>query len=223
MELKRRLPIGVELVKRGVVTEQDIEKALDYQRTHPNIKLGDILHVLHVCDDERLIQNIGDITGQKAVLLTANALKVKPTDYLPLEDCKKNKCLPFEVEGNKIKVAFSDKSVNDKDNSIKMQFLNKGLVMEEYITFEQDIEKILKTLEGVPSNNIVKTTTSGTIVELVDNIIFIGLAFIFAVPIVDVVIMIITHWLLSLVWICIAQPFTERTVKWASKDAPAEA
>lgn len=59
--------------------------------------------------------------------------------------------------------------------------------------------------------------------ELVDNIIFIGLAFIFAVPIVDVIIMIITHWLLSLVWICIAQPFTERTVKWASKDAPAEA
>ena len=26
MELKRRLPIGVELIKRGVVTEQDIEK-----------------------------------------------------------------------------------------------------------------------------------------------------------------------------------------------------
>ena len=72
MEMKRRLPIGVELVKRGIVTEQDIEKALEYQRAHPNMKLGDILHILHVCDDESLIQNIGDITGQKAVLLTSN-------------------------------------------------------------------------------------------------------------------------------------------------------
>lgn len=59
--------------------------------------------------------------------------------------------------------------------------------------------------------------------ELVDNIVFIGLAFIFSVPFVEVVIMIITHWLLSLVWIVIAQPFTERTVRWARKGAPAEA
>ena len=32
MELRRKQPIGVELVKRGVVTENDIEKALDYQK-----------------------------------------------------------------------------------------------------------------------------------------------------------------------------------------------
>ena len=44
--MRRRLPIGVELVKRGVVTEADIEKALAYQREHPNTKLGDILHIL---------------------------------------------------------------------------------------------------------------------------------------------------------------------------------
>ena len=175
MEMKRRLPIGVELVKRGIVTEQDIEKALEYQRTHPNMKLGDILHVLHVCDDERLIQNIGDITDQKAVLLTGNTLKIKPTDFMPLDVCKKNNCLPFDIEGSKIKVAFSDSSASSKDESIKMLFLNKGLVMEEYITFQQDIEKVLKTLEGTPSNDIVKTTSSGTIVELVDSIIKTGM------------------------------------------------
>ena len=45
MEIKRRMPIGVELVKRGIVTENDIEKALEYQREHPNVKLGDILHI----------------------------------------------------------------------------------------------------------------------------------------------------------------------------------
>ena len=36
MELKRRQPIGVELVKRGIVTENDIERALDFQKQHPN-------------------------------------------------------------------------------------------------------------------------------------------------------------------------------------------
>ena len=49
MDLKRRQPIGVELVKRGIVTENDIEKALEYQREHPKKKLGDILYILEVC------------------------------------------------------------------------------------------------------------------------------------------------------------------------------
>ena len=33
MELKRKQPIGVELVKRGIVTENDIEKALEEKNT----------------------------------------------------------------------------------------------------------------------------------------------------------------------------------------------
>ena len=44
MDLKRRQPIGVELVKRGIVTESDIDQALEYQREHPKKKLGDILY-----------------------------------------------------------------------------------------------------------------------------------------------------------------------------------
>ena len=42
MEMRRKQPIGVELVKRGIVTEGDIEAALQYQRDHQNQKLGDI-------------------------------------------------------------------------------------------------------------------------------------------------------------------------------------
>ena len=34
MELRRKQPIGVELVKRGIVTETDIENALQYQEEH---------------------------------------------------------------------------------------------------------------------------------------------------------------------------------------------
>ena len=146
MEMRRRLPIGVELVKRGIVTETDIEKALEYQRQHPSVKLGDILHILNVCDAEVLIENIGDILGEKGILLTSRTLKIKPTDYISLELCKKNKCIPFEVNGGKIKVCFTDKIVGGKTESIKMLLLNKGLVMEQYITFEKDIDKILDTL-----------------------------------------------------------------------------
>ena len=59
--------------------------------------------------------------------------------------------------------------------------------------------------------------------ELVDNFIFIGLAFIGVYAVTDVLIMIISHWVLSLIWTAIAQPFTKMTVKWAEKGKPAEA
>ena len=175
MEMRRRLPIGVELVKRGVVTEADIEKALVYQREHPNTKLGDILHILNLCDAVELINNIGEILGEKGILLTSNSLKLKPTEYLSIENCKKYKCIPFEINGNKIKVCFTDRVAGGKTDPVKMLLLNKGLVMEQYITFENEIEKIIASLEGDKNKDITKTTLSETITELIDSIIVTGM------------------------------------------------
>ena len=38
---KRSIPLGIELVKRGLINENDITTALEYQKTHPKKKLGD--------------------------------------------------------------------------------------------------------------------------------------------------------------------------------------
>ena len=54
--------------------------------------------------------------------------------------------------------------------------------------------------------------------ELLDNIIFIGLVFIGQVPVIKIGIMILVHFTIMLIWNVLAQPFTNRTVKWASKD-----
>ena len=59
--------------------------------------------------------------------------------------------------------------------------------------------------------------------QLVDNFVFIGLAFVGMYSVVDILIMIFTHWLLSLIWSAIAQPFTTMTVRWAEKGKPSEA
>ena len=65
MDAKKRQPIGIELVKRGLITELDIEKALDYQKQYPNKKLGDIINILQLCDSKELIQAIGEIIDEK--------------------------------------------------------------------------------------------------------------------------------------------------------------
>lgn len=57
MDVKRRQPIGIELVKRGVVSQENIRTALEYQKSHPNAKLGDIIHDLRLCDERQLLRS----------------------------------------------------------------------------------------------------------------------------------------------------------------------
>lgn len=175
MDLKRRQPIGVELVKRGIVTESDIDQALEYQREHPKKKLGDILYILDVTDPYKLIEAIGEIIGTKGVMLTNNNIKVKITDYISLDIARDNKAIPFEVNNGKIKVCFAD-NVNQKSmDALRLLLLNKGLVMESYITFESDIEKIIKSQEGEATTNLNVRGKNDTITNLVDSIIKTGI------------------------------------------------
>lgn len=174
MEIKRRQPIGVELVKRGVVTETDIAKALDYQREHPSKKLGDILYILNVTDEQRLIEAIGEIVGAKGIILNGKTIKVKLTDYISLDIAKANRAIPFEVASGRVKVCFSD-TVNSKAmDTVRLLFLNKGLVMESYITFESEIDKILKSLEGVATSNL-NVSGNDTVTGMLDSIIKTGM------------------------------------------------
>ena len=176
MELKRRQPIGVELVKRGIVTENDIERALDFQKQHPNQKLGDILYRLDVCDPYKLIEAIGEILGTKGIILNKDNIKIRITDYISLDIAKDNNAVPFEVSNGKIKVCFSD-NVNSKSiDAMRLLLLNKGLVMESYITFSSDIQNILRSQEGEVTTNLTTTGRGGTITNLVDSIIKTGIA-----------------------------------------------
>ena len=175
MDMRKRQPIGVELVRRGIVTERDIENALEYQKAHPDKKIGDILYILETCEPNRLIDAIGDIVGTKGIVLNARNIKVKLTDYISLDVAKKNKAIPFDVGAGKIKVCFANTVNNRAMDTVRLLLLNKGLVMDSYITFESDIDKILKSLEGTATSNLSTSGRNDTITSLVDSIIKTGI------------------------------------------------
>ena len=168
MDLKKRQPIGIELVKRGVVKEADIERALQYQKEHPEQKIGDILNTLKVADSETLINAIADIEGEKGIVLKPENVGINVQDYISLDVAKQNKAVPFEVEPGKIKVCFSSTINRRSMENIRLILLNKGLVMEKYITFEENIKKILDSFEGEISGNM---SEEKDITTLVDSII----------------------------------------------------
>ena len=147
-----RQPIGIELVRKGVITESDIEKALEYQKTHPNKKIGDILNILQVTDSYTLIKAIGEVLEEKAILLNINDIKINVQDYIGADILRQNKAVPFEIENGRIKVCFADTANRRTVDTIRLLLLNKGLVMDKYITFESNIEQKLKSLECNSTN-----------------------------------------------------------------------
>ena len=169
---KQKQPIGIELAKRNLITVQDINRALEYQRSHPGKKLGDIINILNLCDSEKLIEAIGEILDEKAILLREADIKLNVQDYMSLDIIKKNKAIPFEEDAGRVKVCFADTSNKRAIETIRLLLLNKGLVMDKYITFESNIEKIVTLMEGVSSETI---NPNAEITALVDSIIKTGM------------------------------------------------
>ena len=170
--MAKNQPLGIELVKRGVVTGQDIEKALKYQETHRSRRIGDILYILDVTDPNKLIKEVGEILGKKGKYLRMEDFKIEPTDYIPLDVMKKNKAIPFEVEAGKIKVAFADVASSENSiKSIKLLMLNKGLVLDIYIAFQTNVEEFLQRYEENLNKNMENIEGNETTTEIIDNII----------------------------------------------------
>lgn len=168
MDNKRKGPIGIELVRRGLVSENDINRALEYQRENPNKKIIEIIHTLNLCDEYALIEALGDILDEKAMILTKSNITLNISDYISLDVAKKNKAVPFDIIGNRIKVCFADSLDKKRVDSIRLILLNKGLIMEKYITFEKNINDVLEAIGGVGAEDI---NSSADTTGLIDSII----------------------------------------------------
>lgn len=165
MDGKRKGPIGIELVKMGLITEKDVDAAIAEQMKGSTKKIGDILYKLGVCDPRKLIQGIGEILGEKGILLEDNDIKLNIVDYIAMDTMKENKVIPFEINGSRIKVCFAD-TVNTRNiETVRLLLLNRGLVMDRYITFESNIEKILRSYDAKGTDNITITKDTTSIVD----------------------------------------------------------
>ena len=129
----QRQPLGIELVRRGIVSQEDISEALEYQKTHTKEKLGDILNDLKLADSKKLLEAMGEILGEKTIYLTDTDVRIDVTKFMSLDIARETNAIPFDIEDGTIKVCFADTSNKQKVESVRLLMLNKGLVMEKFI------------------------------------------------------------------------------------------
>ena len=168
MAENRRGPIGIELVRRGLISQEDINKALEYQKKNPNKRIVEIIRTLHLCDENELLIALGEILNEKPILIMQSDVQVNIGKYISLDVANKYKAVPFQLAGNKMKVCFADTLNKEAIDTIRLILLNKGLTMEKYISFERNVLEVLQKFEGQPIEDI---NSEGDVTTLVDSVI----------------------------------------------------
>ncbi len=167
----KKAPLGVMLIRKGLINESDIDKAIVYQREHKGTKLGEAFHKLGVCDEQELLNTIAEGIGVKGIKLEPGMFNFDFSKYLSMDIVKQHKVLPFELNENRIKVAFADPSDKDLQKMIRLILLSKGLSMEVYVTFESYIDDIVRDIEKKSEEEKNFDSYGRDVAQLIDNII----------------------------------------------------
>ena len=95
-------------------------------------------------------------------------VKVKAEDFISTDVLKQNKAVLFDVEDGRAKVCFADTANKRTIETIRLLLLNRGLVMDRYVTFKSNIEYVLNGFGGEVTDKISVGTD---ITEMLDSII----------------------------------------------------
>lgn len=164
----KRSPIGIEFIKRGLLTENQVDRVLEYQKEHKELKFAEIVDILDMCDKSALLDVLSYKIQVTGVILDGE-IEINPVKYLPRDIIINYKVLPFALVGNKLKVAFADPQNPTRVKEVELLLMNQGYEMEIYVTLYTSIMKQISNIRTVERDYVDKEEKDTT--KLVDNII----------------------------------------------------
>ncbi len=101
--------IGDLLIERGLITSQQMDQALAYQKEKcPNRLLGKILLELQFVTPEDLVATMAEASGISFIKLTSSTVDPELVQILPRQFIEQNHVLPLSRDGNRLTVAMED-------------------------------------------------------------------------------------------------------------------
>ena len=101
--------VGDLLLEQGLITQQQIEQALDYQRAHgKKALLGEVLVQLEFVTEEQVMEVIAKSFGMPFAKISAALIDPKVAEILERDFCEKHQIIPlFLIEG-RLTIAISE-------------------------------------------------------------------------------------------------------------------
>lgn len=158
MSEEEKLLIGEEFVKRKILTKKEVNIVLNYQNDHPELKFGEIVDILDMCDKEDLLSVLSSNLEVKSAIIDRK-LSINPTTYLPSDIIITYRALPFEKEGKVIHVAFANPQDSDTVEYVRKLMAKEGYDIEVYITL---YTTIMAHIEKIKNSKQVRMCFSDT-------------------------------------------------------------
>ncbi len=168
----KKNPIGIEFIKRGLLTESQVERVLQYQKDHKELKFGEIVDVLEMCDKKKLLDVLAYKLQLNSVMLDTK-LDINPVEYMPRDMIVSYKAIPFKLENKKLSVAFADPLNSERVKEVELYLMNAGYEMDIFITLYTSIMNQIDTVKSVQNSYVDKDEKDTTV--LIDNIILTGI------------------------------------------------
>lgn len=158
MNNEGKLPIGEEFIKRGVLTDKDVRIVLNYQEEHPELKFGEIVDILDMCDKEDLLDVLSSNLKVKSALIERK-LSVDPLNFLTSDIIVTNRALPFDKKDNVVYVAFTNPQDKETVEYVRQLIESEGYEMEVYISL---YTTIMAHIEKIKSSKTIRMVFSDT-------------------------------------------------------------
>ena len=137
------MKVGEFFLKNGLINEEQLNKALEYQKKNPAKKLVDILFEMGFISKKQYLEYLSKSMG---IGYIDNLDHVRLRDIkIPVNILKQTQSVPIEVKYDKAKIAMADPLDWNAQALIKRFFHDKKL--EIVLAFKDDIQKIIKKVE----------------------------------------------------------------------------
>jgi len=113
----KRKPIGQLLVDRGLVKQEHVERALEYQqKSGEDLRLGEILVKFEFVTEEDVLECVAEQFDVPVVDLDEVQPDPEALESVPRNTAKMHNILPLEKQGNSLTVAINDLDLCTIDN-----------------------------------------------------------------------------------------------------------
>ena len=180
--IRKKIRLGELLINEGILTQDQLNKALEEQKRLKSItqykKLGELLVDLGFVDEKTILQVLSEQLEIDFVDLYAQKIDYDLLTSFPVSMLEENLVLPFRMDKNLIYIATADplnydiidtiERLVNKDAKIYLAFSRDVLAVIENVKRYQKAKELIKKITNDLNETV--TLTSGAIDDFVDFI-----------------------------------------------------
>jgi type IV pilus assembly protein PilB len=145
---QKRIKLGQLFIDAGLISQQDLQVALEENARHPNEKLGQTLVRLNYVNDQELAQALSFQLGIPYIDLKETPAESESIKLIPLKFAKKYRIMPVAVEHKTLILAMEDPFDFE---AIEMAAFSSGCEIHPHIAGGKDIEEAIELYYSVDS------------------------------------------------------------------------